>query len=603
MPDSGFPDGASATRRAFLRGTCAAGAALALPGVVRAQPGVQSRPATEPKPARTFSFLHTYEASGRYYRGLGQAGLVRPGTGIRLVNSPFGADERRFNAVAARAGELHGLLQRQGGPFIIDRIAGGAPYRDYPFDQGLIAEYARLLGPDFMGFQLHEAVCNVHNDWRRFKTADARFAREPVDASALAGYFTWNKADRWLEYGTLADYAGQRHPQDEAGFWREIARTVERQAARAGGCFTYAEGSAHGELAWPHFYRFGARSCLAEVGVWASSGTQFGIACLRGTARAYGKPWGIFFAPWGPGGCTGFVPEADWSWQCSRKELDDSGWPVGPQYGPSTALQRRIFFHAYLSGANTLHEEWGAEGNLTDWGAGTLSSYGRVTRDLLDFQQANPDVGEPYTPLAIVMDASFPPPDPAPWLALKHALFTHGPIDSKCAARPGGGRAEAECYGSCMVPEIYDLVPSDASPEVWRRYKRVLAIAPGPAPQDAVHCRPGTAASELVDACRSLSPFEQQTRLPMQINRRGTDGAWIVALYNPWGAQRGDVEGAGSTLDPGCTVGELLRVNVPVKSMRTLHAWPEGTHARLVGDEVRADVGPGGTLILELTAA
>lgn len=43
-----------------------------------------------------FSFLHTYEASGQYWRGITKAGLVRAHTGVRLVNTPWGADEARF---------------------------------------------------------------------------------------------------------------------------------------------------------------------------------------------------------------------------------------------------------------------------------------------------------------------------------------------------------------------------------------------------------------------------------------------------------------------------------------------------------------------------
>jgi hypothetical protein len=86
----------------------------------------------------------------------------------------------------------------------------------------------------------------------------------------------------------------------------------------------------------------------------------------------------------------------------------------------------------------------------------------------------------------------------------------------------------------------------------------------------------------------------------MQVNRRAADGAWILALYNPWGAVRGDVEATGSVLDPACRQRDVIAAKPGVQSARVLHAWPEGTTAKLQDGAVACDVGPGGTLILEV---
>ena len=86
----------------------------------------------------------------------------------------------------------------------------------------------------------------------------------------------------------------------------------------------------------------------------------------------------------------------------------------------------------------------------------------------------------------------------------------------------------------------------------------------------------------------------------MQINRRSADGAWIVGLYNPWGAERGDVANVGSILDEGCTMHDTLRPMFSLKSARAIHAWPRNSGITQNGNDIQVAVGPGGTLILEV---
>jgi hypothetical protein len=583
------------TRRTFL---------LGVGSVLMGARALASAKAVQPGPSvfarDSFSFLHTYEATGRYWRGLEKAGLLRPTNGIRLVNSPWAAETMRFNSVARIGGELHRILKKRRCSFIVDRVTGGAHYNASDYNQSLIKTYGEMLGDKFLGGQVHETVCNTHNDWDRFVSANKRFGTEPVSLQELRSYFTCKTAPRCLEYGTLDDYAGRIHPKDGASFWREIERNFHRQNERFGSSASYCEGSGWGELTWHQFYKFGARRCVAELGPWASSKSQFAVASLRGAARAAGKPWGVFYAPWGPQGCTAMVPEKDWSWQCPVSFFEGTGWPVGPERGPSTALQRRLFFHAYLSGAWTLHEEWGAECNLSDWESARLSSYGGVTKALLNFQEQFPDVGEPYTPLALVLDARVPTPDATRWAEIKTGLFQNSPEDARCAARKYSGIAEAECYPPCVVPELFDIVPSDAPEMAWKHYQEVIPIGAATHP-DAPRIAPEKQLETIISRARSVSPFERNAHLPMQINHRRKDGAWILGLYNPWGARRGDVENVGSLFDNDCAQRETLRPRFSVKSTKVLHAWPAGTEMTQAGNALEIVVGPGGVLIAEIT--
>ena len=78
------------------------------------------------------------------------------------------------------------------------------------------------------------------------------------------------------------------------------------------------------------------------------------------------------------------------------------------------------------------------------------------------------------------------------------------------------------------------MVPADASAEVWRDYKEVIPVGAASVPAGAKACPPDEVFDRLSAAVGRLSPFERSSHLPMQINYRKADGAWIVGLYNPW---------------------------------------------------------------------
>lgn len=588
----------SFSRRRFLAGVVA-GAAVYGDDVLEGLPPAFASPTGAPR----FTFLHSYEGTGRYWKGLERSGLLRSGNGIRLVQTPIGTDDaRRFNAVARLEGPLHGILEERNCPFIVDRIVGGSPYLDYPFDQSLIQHYAALLGEKFLGGQLHETISNAHNDWKRLTKATPPDAlSHPLNPDLVKGGIDDKGPNTWLEYATIEQYAGRPYPTDAESFWTAVEWGAKRNIDRFSGHFSYAEGSGYGERVWHHFYAMGARHCLAEVGPWASENSQLSIASLRGAAKAAGRPWGVFYAPWGPDGCTCFVPNADISWQIPAEGHGDYDWPVGPDKGPSSALQRRIFFHSYMAGANTLHEEWGVECNLLDWEKGTLSSYGRATKEFLDFTEANPDVGQPYVPLALVLNASATQPDDRFWKELSTALKERGEADMALATRPGSGAAEMACYPPWVTPEIFDIVPSNAPPAAWATYKVILPLGTAPAPEGVAEIPADEQIVRVLEVARRLAPLQRNSHMPMQINYREADASWVVALYNPWGAVRGNIYETGSILDGACTQEDTLATDVPIKALTILYAWPESCHARIEDGAALVSVGPGGLIILKLS--
>lgn len=546
-----------------------------------------------------FTFLHSYESTGRYYESITAAGLVRPFTGIRLVNSTLGGDSARFNSSASPGMELFDIVNSERKTLVVDRLCGGIVYRDYDYDQGLISQYAHNLGDLFMGFQIHETVSNILHEWQNFLKISDDLRHRPVRETDL------NNPDfpQPLTYGSLAydwdDYVGRQFPADFAEMWENVFTAFRKKLKAVSDFGVYVEGACCGELAFAHMYKNGARWCELEVGPWAAIKIQFGVSALRGAATAYNKPWGIYFAPWGPQGCTSMIPLEQNCWNAPLSFFPQETHEPKPEHGPSSALHRNILFYSYIAQARCLYEEWGCECNLLDLDKPDLSSYGMVTKEFLDFVEDNPDCGTPVTPVALVLDVSQPPPthldqmlesgktmtwyNARPidyvWAEIKDAIFKTNPtyydfaILSICPS---------------IVSDVYDIVPSDTPTEILDRYDTVIKIDQNTDPEDVLRT--------LIEA----SPFEKDGILPLQINYRESDEKWILAVYNPFGAKRGDVYNTGSELDE--SMNKQMRVALKyghLRECRVLHKWNEKSSVELDGNSLVFELSPGGMLITE----
>ncbi|KXK36500.1 MAG: hypothetical protein UZ16_OP3001001473 [Candidatus Hinthialibacteria bacterium OLB16] len=109
-----------------------------------------------------------------------------------------------------------------------------------------------------------------------------------------------------------------------------------------------------------------------------------------------------------------------------------------------------------------------------------------------------------------------------------------------------------------------------------------------------------TFTASVIQTVRERSPIECSGDLSIQINHRDADNAWIIGLYNPWGAERGDVYGTGSVLDPQSARHGVLRPKFEFSSAKVIHAWPEECKLEASEMHLEVTVGPGGTMILEI---
>jgi hypothetical protein len=137
---------------------------------------------------------------------------------------------------------------------------------------------------------------------------------------------------------------------------------------------------------------------------------------------------------------------------------------------------------------------------------------------------------------------------------------------------------------------MFDIVPSDAPESVLSAYPVQIPVK---------QLSPDETWARLDAAVREYCPFSWSLHLPIQVNRH--EGAWIIALYNPWGAKRNKGFGSGSELDQGCSMLERLKFKAPVKAMEVLYRWPDVSNAVLDEATVNATIAPGGLIILRVT--
>jgi hypothetical protein len=128
------------------------------------------------------------------------------------------------------------------------------------------------------------------------------------------------------------------------------------------------------------------------------------IAFERGAARQYGGGW-INYASGNFGdACNYFsqepqVPRGAKSWFHSKYAVTD---------GVTACWYRKLYYLNYLGGASAIFWEQGLTNQYILPGPGThpvqLSPFGRGTEDFMDCVRRLPDRGEPYTPIAFLLN-------------------------------------------------------------------------------------------------------------------------------------------------------------------------------------------------------
>lgn len=372
-----------------------------------------------------FTFMHTYTYES--WNGMIKKGLFRQGDGIKMTHSCRLSEEYEFNQIAKSGEHLYELLRELDCPFYIDRLQGGIPLPHwYHFKGELIEQYREMLGDKFWGFQMHEWASNFKSDCDRIKVFFEKM-----------GYRTFTEEERSKVWDIIYNdklyvqefdkdvYSGKKlllealTPEEwmkhrEAKNYKELLEDIKELYTRRSQVMDGLLIPVDSYYMAPRIeIANGAKLLLPEVG-WQIPDMRIQMAYTRGMAKAAKIRWGIYYECWGPTEGYGItIPFSlregldEWREDQFHKGVGADRTPEERERGGSSrSLQERAWRYAYLSGASVMGEEYGVCNTFRDYHDFELSSYGTIKRDFLRFTERFPDVGETYTPFAIVIPAN-----------------------------------------------------------------------------------------------------------------------------------------------------------------------------------------------------
>ena len=447
--------------------------------------------------------FHVYEPD--HFEGLVKNNLLNEDSGLKIQHIFTLPNEKKFNAMAAKGDTLYELIKTERYPLYIDRLTGGIKYHCYAFDKELFREYHTLLDEWFLGVQLHEIGNNRYNDWNRLmqrmkgqpytlqNIKEAMFSPESTNPQHMPIY-------RFTQ-GSPEEYAALSRPLTIEATRQDLYDMIVKRMQETDGNILSCDG---GSLLFQLEHQAGVRTFMPEIG-YQTQHTRIQIALARGMAKVYGKKWGVYYECWknGENGETAYTqpvygnpPYNDWNY--TQDQFGDNFTTCGENGGSSRLLQRRIYFHALMSGAEFLAEEWGFVRSFYNMENYELSPYGQVKKDFIDFARDHKKM-HALTPFAIVL--------PTDLCCLHVGTGFKGPIGTPCthfmrvtpddatAARfgkihdviktifqhPGNAEAfgnEGRTLQNSKFGDLFDIVYADAPKEALKQYDLLIDADP-----------------------------------------------------------------------------------------------------------------------------
>jgi len=504
--------------------------------------------------AKGMVFLHY--ADRRFLNGLHKHGLDG-NHGLRFLNTGF--DTRSFQERWANALAL-AEARRSGRYYYIDRITGGMPFQSL---DGM-GEILRKLkdDPRFLGVQVHEWGNSPIHDYRRITKLLLDKGR-PFEKKHFAA-FEKRTEPPYFSGGNYETYRMLYRPlkglKDVEGYLEAYFRHVVQLTA---GQIV----SVNGHVQMHHTaLKLGAKHVMPEIGNQVPL-SALQVACARGAARQGGRPFGVYYEPWGgsPFGCVCATDFSPWFPATKRLKKVMAGYRIGPKFGSSRSLQRRLLFFAWLSGAAYCAEEWGPENYFGNWETYPLTDYGRVVKDFLAVSSrfSRP---KPVVPAAVVMPAGTIGIDVSYVAKQRNALFGIAPANAfhsllrKFAAdlfatqprRKGG-----DAHNLTPSPWIgcFDVLSAEAGEDLLARYKlrvyfdrKQAQTAPAASGQVLVY----TGKTEQAKRCIKVLREALAIRVEGQVGcaQARADGRYLLGIFNNLGITK-TTEGERS--DPQAT--------------------------------------------------
>lgn len=351
--------------------------------------------------------FHVYEPD--HFEGLVQNNFLNEDSGLKIQHIFTLPNHKKFNELAAGGSTLYELIKKERYPFYVDRLTGGVKYHPYVFDKDLLREYKALLGEWFLGIQLHEIGNNRYNDWNRLtgRLGTLPYTLENIKKVMFSPESTnpQNEPIYRFTHGTPEEYAALSRPRTIEETRRDLAWVISKRLEQTDGHILSCDG---GSLLFHLENKLGVPAFMPEIG-YQTKHTRIQVALARGMAKAYGKKWGVYYECWKKaenGGDSytqpvyGNLPYNDWNY--TQDQFGDDFTTCGENGGSSRLLQRRIYFHALMSGAEFMAEEWGFVRSFYEMEHYTLSPYGQVKKEFIDFARGHKNL-KAVTPFAIVL--------------------------------------------------------------------------------------------------------------------------------------------------------------------------------------------------------
>lgn len=414
-----------------------------------------------------FTYFHCYLP--RTWDAQVKAGLIGKNAGIRFSQSIDIQEELKFNKLAAKDGVLYHIVRENHFPFYIDRLQGGCYIEQYPYDMSLIQNYRDLLGDHFYGFQMHEWMSNFLSDLGKLKSNGCPAWTEESITETIHRAFPFPHT--FLEAMSAKEMAEAGCPETYEAFLDVTTKLFLRRQEYTGGDLLPCDSAF---LSFPIELRAGAKRIMAEIGAQTPD-TRIQVAFARGMAKGYGIPFGTYYEPWGgtPFSACSYQRDGENEWNI-HSGADFPFETNGANGGSSRSMQLRMHLYSYFAGASFMAEEWGMCNTFYDWHDFELSPYGIVKKQFLDFVDHYSDIGEPVTPIAVVLPKTMAvlenvrsdtltyltyPAQGSFGKAIQHAR--RGLRDLFCTTGPMTG-SETMSLLNCLIPDALDIVTEDA---------------------------------------------------------------------------------------------------------------------------------------------
>lgn len=349
---------------------------------------------------KNFTYFHCYEDD--LWAGYEKNGLLRESFGIRFPQAINLAEDKLFNSLLKKDGNLYNYIKEKRCGLYVDRIQGGNYFQEYDYDEDLINEYREMLGDKFLGFQIHEWLSNYRNDVCS-KLGD--LSKEEWTEENIIKIINEKFPFPYLfvEAMSVKEFVETGKPETFSEFYDNMTSIYKKRAEKHPllPCDSYG-------LMYVFEAENGATAIMPELGAQIPD-ARLQMCFARGVCRSYNVKLGAYYEPWGgdPFSTCSFYPNDKNEWGIE----DSADFPFvtgGVNGGSSRSLQWRIHLYAYLSGAEFISEEWGGYNTFKDGDSFELSEYGLVKKKFLDFVDKYPDIGEKVAPIAAVISNSLP---------------------------------------------------------------------------------------------------------------------------------------------------------------------------------------------------